>query len=98
MAASDTDFTGKVAIVTGYGRENGIGAAAAVALAARGAAVNIHYVSESSASRVAVVEKKIKDAGGKVTVVQADISNPSDATKLVEKPLSAFQTQKIDIL
>jgi NAD(P)-dependent dehydrogenase (short-subunit alcohol dehydrogenase family) len=79
----------KVAIVTGSGRENGIGAAIAWALA---------YVSDSVAPRAAAVAKKIEELGGKATVVQVDITTPQGAAKLVNETLKAFKTDKIDIL
>ncbi|KAF2093580.1 NAD(P)-binding protein [Rhizodiscina lignyota] len=98
MAANELSLAGKVAIVTGSGRTNGIGAAIALALAKRGAAVTVNYVSESSSSKAAEVEKTIKNAGGKVTVIRADIGVPAQAKDLVTKTLSAFNTDKIDIL
>lgn len=42
-------LAGKVVVITGSGRENGIGPAMAVALARYGAAVTINHVSDSSA-------------------------------------------------
>ncbi|KAK8868503.1 short-chain dehydrogenase [Apiospora arundinis] len=48
MTADTLDLTGKVAIVTGSGRENGIDDGIAKVLARNGASVAIHYVSKSS--------------------------------------------------
>ncbi|KUI70303.1 hypothetical protein VM1G_06440 [Cytospora mali] len=89
---------GKVAIITGSGRETGIGAATAAALARNGAAVTINYVSEQSASRAANVVKSIQDAGGKAIAVRADVTYPEGAEKLVQETLKGFNTDKIDIL
>ncbi|CAH0034316.1 unnamed protein product [Clonostachys rhizophaga] len=82
MSPDTLSLASKVAIVTGSGRENGIGAAIARALARNGAAVTIHYVSDSSASRAAKVAQGIRDNGGKATVVQADVINNAGGNKL----------------
>ena len=98
MPEDTISLAGQVAIVTGSGRENGIGAAIALALARNGASVTINYVSESSASRAETVAKNLEAVGARATVVQADISTPEGATKLVRETLKAFDTNKIDIL
>lgn len=89
---------GKVAIITGSGRETGIGAATAVALARNGASVTINYVSPGTAPKAAKVKKNIEDAGGKAVVVQADVTTPEGTAKLVKETLEGFKTDKIDIL
>ncbi len=95
---NDLSFQGKVAIVTGSGRPSGIGAAIAVALAARGACVTINYVSDSSAPRAAELADSIRAKGGKAAVVRGDVVDPEVARKLVKETLAAFNTDKIDIL
>ncbi|KAI1739722.1 NAD(P)-binding protein [Xylaria scruposa] len=95
---NDLSFQGKVAIITGSGRPSGIGAAIAVALAARGACVTINYVSDSSASRAIELAESIKAKGGKATVVRGDVGDPEVARELVKETLAAFNTDKIDIL
>ncbi|KAJ3579799.1 hypothetical protein NPX13_g768 [Xylaria arbuscula] len=95
---NDLSFQGKVAIVTGSGRPNGIGAAIAMALAARGASVTINYVSDASAPRAVEVADSIKATGGKATVVRGDVGDPEAASHLVKETLAAFNTDKIDIL
>lgn len=89
---------GKVAIITGSGRETGIGAATAAALARNGASVTINYVSDATAPRAANVVKSIQEAGGKVIAVRADVTKPEEAKRLVEETLKGFNTDKIDIL
>ncbi|KAI3397112.1 hypothetical protein diail_11255 [Diaporthe ilicicola] len=89
---------GKVAIITGSGRETGIGAATAAALARNGASVTINYVSDATAPRAANVVKSIQEAGGKVIAVRADVTKPEEAKKLVQETLKGFNTDKIDIL
>lgn len=100
MANSSDTFSlpSKVAIVTGSGRENGIGAAIARSLARNSAAVAIHYVSSGSAPRAQTVAQQIIDAGGRACVVQADITSPAGSQKLVSETLQAFEADKIDIL
>lgn len=89
---------GKIAIVTGSGRETGIGAAIALALARNGASVTLNYVSDSSGPRADAVKKRIQNFGSKATVIQANIESPEGATKLVKGTLDAFGTDHIDIL
>lgn len=89
---------GKVAIITGSGRETGIGAATAALFARNGAAVTINYLSEKSAPRAENVLKTIQDAGGKAIAVRADVTTPEGVEKLVQETLKSFNTDKIDIL
>jgi NAD(P)-dependent dehydrogenase (short-subunit alcohol dehydrogenase family) len=98
MAADTLSLAGKVAIITGSARENGIGAGIAKALARNGAAVTLNYVSESSAVRAENVAREIRDAGGKAIVVGADISIIEDAQKLAQETLKHFGVDHIDIL
>lgn len=98
MSADAPNLHGKVAIITGSGRENGIGAGIAFALARNGAAVVINYVSESSSPRAVEVAKSIERAGGKAVVVRADITTQEGAKTLVQEAMKALKTDKIDIL
>ena len=98
MAPNTLSLEGKVAIITGSGKQNGIGAGIASALARNGAWVVINFVSESTGPRAAEVVKKIESDGGKAVVIQADVSNPEGASELVEGALKAFETDRIDIL
>jgi NAD(P)-dependent dehydrogenase (short-subunit alcohol dehydrogenase family) len=97
MVADNLSLAGKVAIVTGSGRENGIGAAIATTLARNGAAVTINYVSEASKPRAQSVAEKIRAEGGKATVIRAAVDQEG-AQKLVDGTLKAFGTDHIDIL
>ena len=98
MSSDSLSLSGKVAIITGSGKENGIGAGIAETLARNGASVAINYVSEPTASRAANVVLKIERNGGKAVAVQADISTRDGATILVNETLKAFNSDKIDIL
>lgn len=73
------DLTGKVALVTGGSR--GIGRAAAVALAARGAQVVINYVSNEAAARETA--DAIQQAGGKAEILQFDVGGGDAADKAI---------------
>lgn len=98
MAPDTFSLAGKIAIVTGSGRENGIGAAIAQTLAHNGARVVINHVSDSSAPRAAKVAAGIQSIGADVMVVQADVSTPEGAAKLANETLKGFNTDRIDIL
>ncbi|UZP43445.1 hypothetical protein NXS19_011261 [Fusarium pseudograminearum] len=97
---SSLSLAGKVAIVTGSGKENGIGAAIAFTLATHGARVVINYVSEATAVRAATVANKIEEVAGKgsVLTIRADISKDVDVKSLIEGTLKGFGVEQIDIL
>lgn len=74
-------LAGKVAIVTGASK--GIGAAAAKALAAEGAAVTVNYSSgKDGAERVV---SQITREGGKAIAVHADVSKAADVKQMFEE-------------
>ena len=87
------NLTGKVAVVTGGGRD--IGRACALKLAACGAAVVINYHSSSDGADSAVSE--IIAAGGKAFAMQGDMTSQADVTALMDKTAQSFNGQ-IDIL
>lgn len=99
MSPDTLSLAGKTALVTGSGRETGIGAAIARAFARNGASVAIHYVSENSKARAEKVASDIsKEFGTKTTVVQGGVENNDTAKNMVEKILKAFGVDHIDIL
>lgn len=101
MSSIDSlSLAGKTAIVTGSGKENGIGAAIALALARNGARVAINYVSDATAPRAAKVAASIEAVAGKgsAVAVQQDITTPEGTKKLVAEVINAFGTDQIDIL
>jgi NAD(P)-dependent dehydrogenase (short-subunit alcohol dehydrogenase family) len=98
MAPDTLSLQGKVAIVTGSGRENGIGAGIAIALGRNGALVAINHISDYTAPRAAAVAKKIEELGGRAIVVQADVTKTDDVKRLVDTTLKAFEVDRIDIL
>ena len=87
----DLELKGKVAIVTGGSQ--GIGKAAALRLAAEGASVVIAARGRELLEQVA---QEIRAAGGKVAVVQADVSHAEDCARLVAEAVNAFG--RLDIL
>ncbi|KIY02384.1 uncharacterized protein Z520_02522 [Fonsecaea multimorphosa CBS 102226] len=99
MSADTLSLAGKTALVTGSGRETGIGAAIARALARNGASVAIHYVSEDSKARAEKVASDIsKEFGTKTTVVHGGVESYDTAKNIVEQILKAFAVDHIDIL
>lgn len=97
MSESQTPMSnqlaGKVAVITGGGRD--IGRASALKLAACGAAVAINYHSSSEGADSAVSE--IIQAGGQAFAKQGDMTSQEDVSTLVEKTAQEFGG-KIDIL
>ena len=93
MASDRTGLHGKVAIVTGGGRD--IGRACVMALAASGAAVAVNYHSSSEGAESAVGE--IEAAGGRALARQGDMTVEGDVAALVDDAVSAFGG-RIDIL
>jgi 3-oxoacyl-[acyl-carrier protein] reductase len=77
---SDFGFD-QIAIITGGSR--GIGRAISIALACRGAAVCVNYVSDSAAA-FAVVDE-ILSMGGRALAVQADVANSDAVVAMVQR-------------
>lgn len=99
MTAETLSLEGKTALITGSGRENGIGAAIARAFARNGAAVAIHYVSEGSKARAEKVAADLsREFGTKTTVVQGAVEKPGTATKIIKETLEGLGADHIDIL
>jgi 3-oxoacyl-[acyl-carrier protein] reductase len=79
-------LTDKIALVTGSSR--GIGAAIAKALAQQGATVIInHRHSQAEAEAIATA---ITTAGGKATVLQADVSRSEEAGQLIKRVVDIY--------
>jgi len=85
---------GKVAIVTGAGREGkGIGRYVALALASEGADIVIaDYVIEAAET----VAEEVRKVGRKAAAVRADVGVPTDADAIVERAVGEFGS--VDIL
>ena len=86
------DFSGKVVLVTGA--SSGIGAAVATGFARHGADVVVHYHRNvDGAEKVAT---SIAEAGGSARTVQADLSDPAEASRLVDDVVQ--RNGRIDVL
>ncbi len=79
-------LTGKVAIVTGGGRD--IGKAVSLKLAQQGAKVVVNY--NSSATEAEATVAAIQKAGGNAIAVKADITKGAEVAKLVAEAQKAF--------
>jgi len=90
--ADTKELTGKVAIVTGSGRN--IGRAIALALAQAGASVVVNV--RSNKAEADSVVREIESGGGKATAVTGDIGEEKTAAMLADAALKNFG--RIDIL
>ena len=81
----------KVAVVTGASR--GIGAAIAERLAREGAAV----VVSANEDRVAEIARRIEATGGRAAAVIADVTDPSDVTRLYDEAEARFGRVDISV-
>jgi 3-oxoacyl-[acyl-carrier protein] reductase len=86
------DLTGKSALVTGGSR--GIGRAIALRLATQGADVAFSFRGNASAADATVAD--IEARGHKGLAIQADVSDPGAADRLVKGVVEAYG--KVDIL
>ena len=80
------DLKGKVAIVTGGARD--IGRAIVLKLAECGASVAVNYYSSGDAAKALVAE--VKSRGGDAVAVRANVSEPKEASRLVEAARAAL--------
>jgi 3-oxoacyl-[acyl-carrier protein] reductase len=80
------DLAGKAVLITGA--STGIGAALAIAFAAQGASVGLHY--NSSVDAAAGLAAQITASGGRVALIKADANQPADMGRAVEETVAAF--------
>jgi len=87
-----SQFTDKIAVVTGGSR--GIGRGIALELATRGATVVINYNASAGAANEVV--EQVKAGGGQAMAFQADVSTEDGANNLIKAATDAYG--KLDIL
>jgi 3-oxoacyl-[acyl-carrier protein] reductase len=87
------DITGKVAVVTGGGRD--IGRAVSLELARNGADVVVNY--NSSATEAETTAREIQALGRRAIAVRADVSKKADVEGLAAKAFE-FGRGRVDIL
>lgn len=104
------ELDGEVAIVTGAGRERGIGKAAALELARRGSAVVVTDIARSapelewfgiptvaeSMAELETTAAEIEGAGGKALAMAVDVRSQDEINACVEKAVDEFGS--VDIL
>ena len=88
-----TTLKNKTALVTGASR--GIGRATALALAAAGAHVLVHYGRSGQQAESLVAE--IQATGGRADAISADLSTPQSAAQLAEQ-VRAIIGDRLDVL
>lgn len=86
------DLQNKVALVTGGG--TGIGRAASIELAKRGAIVVVNY-SRSQAEAEETVQE-INDVGGRALAIQANVSRDNEVRSMIHTAIEHFST--VDLL
>lgn len=93
MAATFGSLAGKVAVVTGAGRD--IGRACAMQLATAGASVSLNYFQSGAGAQRATEE--IIAAGGAAIATQGDMTSAGDVAQLISATVSEFG-DRIDVL
>src|SRR6201987_6038358 len=86
------ELDGKVAIVTGAGRN--IGRAIALALVDAGASIVVN--ARSNRAEAEAVAREIEARGGKALVHMGEVGNEADVEAMVEDPVEQFG--RVDIL
>jgi 3-oxoacyl-[acyl-carrier protein] reductase len=89
---TNNELSGKVAIVTGAGRN--IGRAIALALAAGGASVVVH--ARSNRAEAEAVAREVEAAGGRALVQLGDVADAAAVQAMADAALKHFD--RIDIL
>lgn len=92
MTSSNMDINGKVALITGSSKR--IGRETALALAARGALVAVHYRSDEAGARETL--RLIEQAGSSGHLFRAELTDPSDVDAMFEAIDARFE--RLDIL
>ena len=91
---NSNELSGKTAIVTGAGRDRGIGRAIAIALVDRGA--NVLMTDMAGTETVETIKVKFGEKAGQVSFCEADVTKPEDSEKAVARAVEEFG--RLDIL
>ena len=83
--SNNTEFEGKVALVTGSG--SGIGQATAKLFAGRGAQVIVNDIRPEAGAETV---EQIKAAGGEATFIQADVANSEQVHEMIEQTVATY--------
>lgn len=98
-SADTLSLSGRSALITGSGRENGVGAAIARGFARNGAATAIHYVSPTSKPRAEKVAADIaQEFDTKTTVVRGSVSDLGATREMAKQAMEGLGLGCIDIL
>jgi NAD(P)-dependent dehydrogenase (short-subunit alcohol dehydrogenase family) len=92
------DLAGKIAIVTGASRSNGIGARIAHCLAEKGADVALVYTSEASTSEANIVKQHILGLGRRAILIKTDLAQQNCGEIVLRETLEGFGGKNVDIL
>ena len=87
-----TDLSGRTVLLTGASK--GIGAATAEAMIMAGARLIAHYGSDRAGAEAATA----KASEGQVTLIQADLSEPTGVSKLYTEARKALGDRSLDVL
>ncbi len=101
------DIKGKVAIVTGAGRQGGLGAAIAQRLASEGASVVVHDIGSRMESdtkqdglgieaEMQAVADEIRNSGGEASICSADMRSEQQVQELVDFAVDTYG--RLDVL
>tara|TARA_B100000686_G_C16740701_1_gene946414 strand:- start:852 stop:1679 length:828 start_codon:yes stop_codon:yes gene_type:complete len=94
-----SNFDGKVVVITGVGRPQGVGRAAALRYAAKGAKLVLADLGsrddaigdiEGTSPDLQAIATEVADAGGDAIAIATDVSNEDDVKRLITKTVDKY--------
>jgi NAD(P)-dependent dehydrogenase (short-subunit alcohol dehydrogenase family) len=94
-----SNFDGKVVVITGVGRPQGVGRAAALRYAAKGAKLVLADLGsrddaigdiEGTSPDLQAIATEVADAGGDAIAIATDVSNEDDVKRLIAKTVDRY--------